>query len=159
MRIFEIDINRLVMLLIPTFLRKRVVFAFARAMVQPVYSLMSRFEANREANLYNMHHNGQICYLRAVLNDAFDMEQRRIRIDDSERYDWTFVYPEATDRPLWLETVLIASEAFTADEGTDFTVTVPDDLSRAIIPQMISLVNYYKLAGKRYSIVFKFFST
>lgn len=155
MRLFEIDINRLVVLLIPTFLRNKINFAFVRAMVQPVYSLMSRFEANRQANIYNIGHNGQVCYLRAVLNDAFDMELRRIRLEDSARYDWTFVYPEAADQPLWLETVLIASEAFTGDEGTDFTVICPGDLSRAIVPQMISLLNYYKLAGKRYSIIFE----
>lgn len=155
MRLFEIDINRLVVLLLPTFLRGKELFAFARAMVQPVYSLMGWFEVNRQANLYNLKHNGQVCYLRAVLNDAFDMQLRRIRLEDSERLDWVFVYPEAADRPLWLDTVVIASEAFTSDEGTDFTVIVPSDLSRAIIPQMISLVNYYKLAGKRYSIVFE----
>lgn len=155
MRLFEIDINRLVLLLMPTFLRQRINFAFARAMVQPVYSLMGWFEANRQANLYNLKHNGQVCYLRAMLNDAFDNELRRIRIEDSERWDWTFIYPEETDRPLWLETVLIASDAFTTDEGTDFMVIVPAQLGTVIRPQMISLLNYYKLAGKRYSILFE----
>jgi len=164
MRLFEIDINRLVVLLMPTFLRKRFNFALVRAMIQPVSTVMSLFEANRGANLYNMKHNGQVCYLRAVLNDAFDVEQRRIRIEDSERWDWTFIYQETEDKPLWLalrqaqEPVLIASDAFTTDEGTDFMVIVPgfDELSqRAIRPQMISLVNYYKLAGMRYSIIFE----
>jgi len=148
------DINRLVVLLIPTFLRKRFNFALVRAMVQPVSTVMSLFEANRQANLYNLNHNGQVCKLRAVLNDAFDVEQRRIRIEDSERWDWTFVYQESEDKPLWLDTLLIASDAFTSDAGTDFTVVVPASLGEAIRPQMISLVNYYKLAGKRYSIIF-----
>lgn len=154
MRLFEIDINRLVFLLIPTFMRSRFNYAFFRCLVQPVWTLMDWFEANRQANLYNLKHNGQVCYLRAMLNDAFDTELRRIRVEDSERWDWTFIYREEADKPLWLETVVIASDAFTSDMGTDFMVIVPAELGEGIRPQMISLVNYYKLAGKRYSIVF-----
>jgi hypothetical protein len=161
MRLFQIDINRLVVLLLPTFLRTRINFAFARAMIQPVDTMMDWFNATREANLYNLKHNGQTCYLRAVLNDIFDTELRRIRIGDSERFDWTYIYPEATDRPLWLSpidtgiTVLLASEAFTSDEGTDFSVIIPPGIPKAIRPQLISVINYYKLAGKRYSILFE----
>lgn len=154
MRLFQIDIDRLVSLLLPTFLRTRFNFVFVRAMVQPVYTILDKFRANREANLYKIGHNGQVCYLQAVLNDAFDTDLRRIRIGDTERMNWTFIYPEAADHPLWLETVAVASEAFTSDEGTDFAVVVPSDISQDLKPQMISLVNYYKLAGKRYSIIF-----
>ncbi len=155
MRLFQIDIDRLIALLLPTFLRTRINFALVRAMVQPVATLLDRLNANRTTNLYNLGHNGQVCYLRTLLNDAFDVSQRRIRIDDTVRYDWTWIYPEDTDRPLWLEVVPIASEQFTGDEGTDFTVIVPADIDRSITPQMISLINYYKLAGKRYSIQFE----
>ena len=154
MRIFQIDIDRLTALLLPTFLRSRFTFAWVRAMLQPVSSLLDRFNSNRSRNLYNLTHNGQVCYLRALLNDSFDVSQRRIKIDDTARYDWTWIYTEAADRPLWLGVVPVASEQYTGDEGTDFTVIVPAEISRDIVPQMISLVNYYKLAGKRYSIIF-----
>ncbi|HBL74255.1 MAG TPA: hypothetical protein DD458_03410 [Prolixibacteraceae bacterium] len=122
-------------------------------MVQPLSTILDKFRANREANLYKLGHNGQVCYLQAILNDAFDTSLRRIRIGDTERMNWTFIYPDASDHPLWLETVQVASEAFTSDEGTDFAVVVPSEISQDLKPQMISLVNYYKLAGKRYSII------
>lgn len=159
MRIFNPDIDRLAALLLPTFLRTRFNYALTRALLQPVSTLLDVFNANRSRNLYNLSHNGQVCYLRALLNDTFDVSLRRIIIDDTMRYDWSWIYPEATDRPMWLApiaigTVRIASEQYTNDEGTDFTIIVPSDISRDIIPQMISLVNYYKLAGKRYSIIF-----
>lgn len=155
MRLFQINIDRLVLLLLPTFLRTPMIFAVVRAMVQPVYTLLDLFNSNRTSNLYNLGHNGQVCYLRAMLNDVFDTDQRRIRISDTERYDWTFIYPEAADNPLWLDTVVIASEDFTGDDASDFSVIVPEGISQAIRPQMISLINYYKLVGKRYSIIFE----
>jgi hypothetical protein len=155
MRLFQIDIDRLASLLLPTFLRTRIIFAFVRAMIQPVSTLLDKFNSNRTNNLYDLGHNGQVCYLRALLNDSFDTDLRRIRIVDTERFDWTFIYPEATDRPLWLNIVEVASEDFTGDDATDFSVIVPAGISQTVKPQMISLINYYKLTGKRYSIIFE----
>lgn len=151
---FRIDIDRLVTLLLLPDLRVRFNFIFVRAMVQPVASLLDKFKLNRSNNLYDLEHNGQVCYLRSMLNDWFDPSERRITIEDTVRYNWTFIYPEAADQPLWLETVPVASEAYTSDEGVDFTVNVPAELGTGIKPRMISLINYYKLAGKRYAINF-----
>jgi len=155
MRLFLIDIDRLVSLLLPTFLRKQFTFALVRAMTQSVYTLLDLFSTNRSANLYSLGHNGQACYLRAMLNDAFDTALRRIRIEDTERYDWAFVFTESEDKPLWLDTVVIASEEFIGEDSTDFTVIVPAGIDQTVKPQMISQINYYKLVGKRYSIIFE----
>ena len=155
MTLFQIDIDRLATLLLPTFLRTRINFAFVRAMLQPVDTALDSFNSSRTNNLYNLNHNGQVCHLRGMMNDYFDVDLRRIRIEDTVRYGWLFVYPESADRPLWLETVSVASDAFTSDEGADFTVIVPADISRDMKPRMISLINYYKLAGKRYAIIFE----
>lgn len=154
MQLFRIDWDRFVLLLLPIRLRVTELFVMARAIIQPVMSVHSRFMLNRADNLYKMSHNGQVCHLRAMLNDTFDTQLRRITIEDTRRYDWTFVYKENADKPLLLETVVIASEQFTTGEGTDFTVFVPSSISFSVKPQMISLINFYKLAGKRYSIIF-----
>ena len=155
MRLFQIDIDRLVLLLLPTFLRTQITYLFVRAMVQPVSTLLGLFGINRSGNLYNLGHNGQVCYLRAMLNDAFDTDLRRIRIEDTERFDWTFIFTESEDRPVWLDTIVIASEEFIGEDSTDFTVIVPAGIDQSVKPQMISLINYYKLVGKRYSIIFQ----
>lgn len=154
MRLFLIDWDRLVLLLLPIRLRAIELFVIARAMVQPISTLYSRLMLNREGNKYKMSHNGQVCYLRKMLNDTFDTELRRITIEDTERYEWTLVYRELMDKPVLLDTVVISSEQFTSDEGTDFTVFVPATMNRNIRAQMISLINFYKLAGKRYSIIY-----
>ena len=153
MRLFQINWDRLVLLLLPIQLRVAVNFVLFRAMIQPVTTLHTIFLASRTDNLYKLQHNGQVCYLRAMLNDSFDISKRRIDIEDTGRNDWTFVYSESTNKPLLLETVIVASEHLTDDEGTDFTVIVPSEFNRQQ-SQIISLVNYYKLAGKRYSIVY-----
>ncbi len=155
MRLFQIDIDRLALLLLPTFARTPTVYVAARAMLQPIGALIDRFNKNRERNLYNIGHNGQTCHLRGLLNDVFDTAQRRITVEDTERYEFTYVYREAADRPVWLNTVEVASEGYTTGTGTDFTVTVPQAISQSVRPQMISLINYYKVTGIRYSIKFE----
>jgi hypothetical protein len=155
MRLFQIDMDRLALLLLPTFVRTVTVYVAVRAMLQPIATLLDKFNKNRESNLYNIGHNGQECKLRAMLNDVFDPVQRRITIEDTDRYEFTFVYREAADRPVWLNTVEVASEGYTSFIATDFTVTVPQGIPRSVRPQMISLINYYKLTGIRYSIKFE----
>ena len=146
--------DRLALLLLPTFIRTTTVYATARAILQPVATLLDGFNKNRENNLYNIGHNGQTCKLRAMLNDMFDTGQRRITVEDTDRYEFTYVYREAQDRPVWLNMVEVASEGYTTGVGTDFTVSVPQGIPQTVRPQMISLINYYKLAGMRYSIKF-----
>lgn len=154
MKLFQINFNNLTIQLLPTFMRQPVVMAFVRAAMQPVFTLVDRFNISRNNNIYNLQHNGQRCYLRSMLNDAFDPDQRRITIDDTIAYDWLYIYPESADQPLWLETRLIASLQYTGIEGTDFTVFCNGACSVGSRPQMVALLNYYKLAGKRYSIIF-----
>lgn len=153
---FRIDIDRLTVLLLPTFMRTAIVYALARAMVQPLSTLQGMFASHRASNLYNAGHNGQTCHLRGMLNDAFDPLLRRITIDDTERHEFMFVYHETDDKPLWAEkepaAVLLVSERYATGEGVDFAATVPGDISIAARPQMVSMLNYYKLAGKRYTI-------
>lgn len=67
----EINYKRLIVLLLPTFLRQATITAFLRAMTIPIEYLYNQFLANRNSNLYRLKMNGQVCYLRRVLNDAF----------------------------------------------------------------------------------------
>ena len=69
--IFRIDFDKWVLSMLPSLLRRKVMFALCRAAVAPIRSLYERFVAKREAHNYTLHHNGQVCYLRAALNDAF----------------------------------------------------------------------------------------
>lgn len=95
MRLFQIDYRRLVVLLLPTFLRRSRMYAFLTGMVFGVEELHRRFTRSRDANLLRCRRNGQVCYLRALLNDELDAVQRRIRLDDaSQPGEWVMIYDE-----------------------------------------------------------------
>lgn len=95
MKLFQIDYRRLVVLLLPTFLRRSRMYAFLTGMVFGVEELHRRFTRSRDANLLRCRRNGQVCYLRALLNDELDAVQRRIRLDDaSQPGEWVMIYDE-----------------------------------------------------------------
>lgn len=95
MKLFQIDYRRLVLLLLPTFLRRSRIYAFLSAMVFGIEELHRRFTRSRGANLLRCRRNGQVCYLRALLNDELDPVQRRITLDDaSQPGEWVMIYDE-----------------------------------------------------------------
>lgn len=68
---YEVNIKRFALLLLPTFWRKPLLATLAYAMVSPLGYLHTRFVLFRRDTVYRLTHNGQVCYLRAVLNDQF----------------------------------------------------------------------------------------
>ncbi|MDO4224796.1 MAG: hypothetical protein Q4C75_02770 [Bergeyella zoohelcum] len=158
---FNIDINRLVELLTPTFLRKEKHLAWLRALHFPLNELVYIFNQNRKDNLYNLAHNGQVCYLRKVLNDEFDRTERRIKIEDGNRYQRQYIYTDGEQKPYFLaishkpnaggKIMYLHDDANYSDTGVDFIVLVPQNLTYNEY-KMKALLDFYKLASKRYKI-------
>lgn len=95
MKLFQIDYRRLVLLLLPTFLRRFRIYAFLTAMTFGVEELHRQFTRSRDTNLLRLRRNGQVCYLRALLNDELDPVQRRITLEDaSQPGEWVMIYDE-----------------------------------------------------------------
>lgn len=156
MRLYQIDYKRLVVLLLPTFLRKPRIFAFLCALTFSVSELHSRFLRNRDANLLRLKRNGQTCYLRGMLNDELDSGERRITITDgSEEGDWVFAYDEAAPYPLLLdaEGVMVYAEALIIANTAFFYVDVPwSESEKDKNNRLRNFLNEYKLLSKRYII-------
>lgn len=152
-RIFQIDYDRLVLLCLPTFLRKNNIVSFLRSVIVAIKYLYVVFRNNQNANLYKLAHNGQVCYLRKVLNDTFDPGLRRIKIVEGLAFAQQYIYTSAEQQKKYLGTMYLRQSTDYADTGVDFRVVVPDgyDLS-SVIHQMKSMVDYYKLTSKRYKI-------
>ncbi|MEJ8606286.1 hypothetical protein JSO56_05035 [Riemerella anatipestifer] len=148
---YNLDINKLVTLLTPTFLRKERHLAWLRALHYPLRGLLDRFNFNRNENLYNLQHNGQVCYLRKVLNDRFDVSQRRIQIADGNRYKRQYIYTDGEQKPKYLGVMYLRDDADYADTGVDFIVLVPRGLTYNAY-EMQAVIDFYKLASKRYKI-------
>lgn len=155
---YKIDYKRLVQLLLPTFLRKKVLVTWLEVLTTPLTRLHTSFMNFRIDALYKLNHNGQVCYLQAVLNDAFDFTDRRIYISDATIIEWTrFLWLESEDKPILLETsevFILNSERFIGADSIDFVVNVPRiaKLSMDEYNRMHALLRYYKLASKRYTI-------
>ena len=96
---FNLDIPKLTSLLTPTFLRREKLSAWLRVLHYPLIKIADDFNINRNGNLYNLAHNGQVCYLRAALNDKFDISQRRIKIAEGNRYKRHYIYTDGEKKP------------------------------------------------------------
>jgi hypothetical protein len=151
---FNIDYNKLIQWLIPGFKRKPVMYAWMLALCTPVMIMYGVFLRKREAALYNLAHDSRVFSLRALLNDRFDKDARRITIADGFSFDRVYIYREDEAKPLYLGTVSLHNPGDYGDTGVDFLVNVPSALSLTAqdMIEMDALVKYYKLASKRFLI-------
>lgn len=162
----NIDFDRLVGLLTPTILRRAKMLAFLRILVAPLKRIHYDFLQKRNArngDLYRLNHNGQVCYLRKMLNDNFDPEKRRIRILDGNLFKAKYIYTEGEQKPVFLGTMYLNRNVDYADKGVDFIVKIPLEVWQLHKSETVQIgeerfyaieafVDYYKLAGKRYII-------
>lgn len=161
-KIYQIDFNNLAVSLLPTSLRQTQMIAWVKVLVSQIVSLNYKFNQKRNEDLYKLAHNGQVCYLRKALNDAFDPTQRRIIITDGNRYAPKYIYTVGEQKPNFLGTVYIRDTSVYGDTGADFLVLLPLDVWNAYkteirigeyrFYEIEALVNYYKIASKRYKI-------
>lgn len=148
---YNLNINKLTELLTPTFLRKEKFLAWLRALHFPLIKVLDDFNFSRNDNLYNLAHNGQVAYLRGALNDRFDKSQRRIKIADGNRYQRQYIYTRGEQNPKYLGKIYLYDRADYGDTGVDFIVLIPRGLIYNEY-EMKALVDFYKLASKRYKI-------
>lgn len=150
---YKIDWDRLILLLLPTFLRKPVLFGYVKALVSPIASLHYKWEQMRTANLLKLSYNGQRCYLRKALNDKFDPDLRRIFIDGTLDFDQDYIYTPAENLDVYLGTMFLETEFNYAGTTVDFLVFVPQLVLDLKINEIIAMLEFYKLAGKQYQII------
>ncbi len=147
-----INWNRLAVLLTPTFLRGSVSQAWSQLLVSAIADVHYQWRQVRSANIYNLAHNSQKCYLRGALNDRFDKELRRIKIEDGNAIKRRYIYTDAEQKPKFLGTMFLYDDSDYEDTGVDFIVVVPQGLNYSIY-EMKALIDFYRLASKRYKII------
>ena len=151
---YNLNIDKLLVLLTPTFLRKPKLIAWLRTLAMPLNKLLDDFKVHRERDFYNLAHNSQVCYLRKALNDEFDPQLRRIKIEDGRQNQRLYIYPRSANRPLYIGKVFLYQRGSYIDGGVDFVVVLPHGLEYDRY-KLEALVNFYKLAGKRWTIEIK----
>lgn len=161
MSVYDLKVKRLALLLLPTFYRRPLVAAFAQCLVQGVNRIYGDFMKWHRDEDYRLNHNGQVCYLRAVLNDSFDPIQRRILVEDewSGTIQGQCAFCREVDRPISVPLrsagvpFILNRRGFGGASGYDFWVTVPRQL-RGVLSEtrLDAVVNTYKLASRRWTI-------
>lgn len=155
---WRIDFARLAVLTLPTFLRKPVIARYSRVMATGVAKTHSQLVEYRDSISYELSMTGQVCRLRALLNDAFDAVQRRITVVDVEQApSATVVWLRADRRGLAIAMrdngggLAISCRGYEGIKQPDFEVIVP---ARVVVDdrRLSALVNSHKLAGKRYKL-------
>lgn len=148
---YKVDFKRIVVLFLPVAIRTTDIIALIQSLIAPLVDLYDQWVGYRAANLYRLAHNGQVCHLRKVLNDTFDSSDRRIQILDGNKFNREYIYTPPEKDPKYLGTLYLRPSSDYADTGVDFIVLVPNGL-QFNIDDMKAMVNYYRLAAKRYDI-------
>ena len=161
MRLYQTDLYAVAKLLLPTFLRQTKIVALLTAMIVPFAYIQALLVAFRTDSLYRLNRNGQVCYLRATLNDAFPDANGDIKIEDGVitgvwQYAWEEDYDPYRNYLLidGVNSVFWAKETI-AEGLSNFIVKVPASL-RSVNNEakLRGLINYYKLVSKSYSIIY-----
>lgn len=150
---YKVDWDRLVLQLLPTFLRKAALFGYAKALIAPIASLHYSWSIYRNGNLEKLKYNAQKCYLRGVLNDRYDAVLRRITISNTKNLEQDYIYTEAENSPVYLGTMWLEADFNYAGALVDYLVNVPEELMNTKINEIVATIEFYNLAGKEYQII------
>lgn len=160
-RIYDLNINILGLSLIPIAWRKPLLASWVQSSLQGIKHAYSAFSAWRREQNYRLYHNGQVCYLRSMLNDRFDASQRRIEVCDPDGGgSATIVYMRDTvdvlhcvidDREIG-NRIALSMRGYDGVKGVDFVVKVPKGICDEGV--LASAVNTYKLASKRWTLIY-----
>lgn len=159
----RIDYRKLVILLLPTFLRRPVLMAWLRAMVYPLQQLHDRHQAARMQRLYELHHTSQICFIKDALNNEFGITDYAagFEIEDiNAPGNWVWIYDENVERfddeqhMLFEEPTWIHDTSSILPPTSAFTVLVPKhiEIDETNDARIRSVVNKYRLASRTFEI-------
>ena len=159
----RIDYRKLVILLLPTFLRRPVLMAWLRAMVYPLQQLHDRHQSARTQRLYELRHTSQICFIKDALNNEFGITDYAIGFeikDINAPGNWVWIYDENVERfddeqhmlfeePTWIHdtsSILPPTSAFTVLVPAHITIDETNDA------RIRSIVNKYRLASRTFEL-------
>jgi hypothetical protein len=146
-----IDFFKLVVLCLPGKKRLPRFIQWLQALITPLATLY-------EVTLYKMQHDTRVIYLEKMLNEYFEVPgydpmnheiTKTIYIEDTQEPDTIYIFQPEEDEPLYLGTQYLT----TGGMGSSYQFIVNIPVAYPFVEgQLRALINYYKLAGKRYLI-------
>lgn len=156
-RIYDIDYTKLVGWLTPEDLRKSRLLRFVAILISPVVVLYQGFLRYRKAKLYELHITPAVAHLELLLNDYYDLTERRIYIDFPVDKSPLYIYQSAELKPLFIyqrsenKPVFLYTSGESGDNKNDFIIYVPLSIPFELA-EMISLVKKFKMPGTKFKI-------
>lgn len=148
---YNLNAQNLVLQLLPTFLRKSRLSSLLALAASEIVDVNNTLITHRNQSVAKVMHNSQVCKLRKIINDTFDYE-RRIEIIEGVLKKPKYVYTAAEQKHKWLGEIIIYTASETEGNRIDFTVLIPGELQN-YQTEIKALVDFYKLAGKKYKIL------
>ena len=163
-KILLADIEKIINWLIPGQIRQSVHRAFVQTMNYPLRMVYSNFSDFKDKVNYRLNHNSQVCSLQGALNDSFDLTLRRIYIQDhiDPNKVWLYTYHimsilDASELTILHdyngEQVILQPYNILSDQALAFEVIVPPSILVQYEQSIINLVNYYRLASKKFQVI------
>lgn len=152
MSLFDVNIRRLGLQLLPMCLRKPLIGALVYAVTQPAAAELNDLLRYRRDVNEEMRRNGQTCNLRRMLNDLFDPERRGITIVETAHSTGVTLSLRSDGKTLTTPQTL-NSRGYGGSTDLDFAVRLPARLWGKIDERKLnSAVRRYKLAGMRFGV-------
>lgn len=139
-------------------LRKPNMMNWLIGLIWPVYDTQNNFLSFRDDIKYRMNIGPFACDIQRMLNDRYDITERRIRVEQSVQYRPIPFFLADENKPQRLFTsaegnqMVLYTQSETTAYVVDFVVKVP-----VLVPfdndEMASLVTIYKLESKSFKIV------
>ncbi len=153
----SIDFNSSTDKLVPLSKKKNKILAFLYLILHPLKAVNILFDQYKATTNYKLIFNGQVIYLEHYLNDLYDNTLRRIYIEDTANIDYSYIYNQAELLPTLM--VYNAAENVPvyiynnseAVDNIDFIIKIPIGVTfnESVLRTQI---DYYKIAGKKYTI-------
>jgi hypothetical protein len=156
--IYNLSLPRLVTLMLPISLRKQKMVSWLFTLIAPYKELLSWFKIFRKDSSYKILHTPQVYSMENVLNDAFDVQLRRIYIADGLYKSAVYFYEPDEDKPIHFFEITPAVYFYEPEElqklDVDFVVVLPlaMPLSESDMIRLKSLIDFYRLPDKTYTI-------
>ncbi|MGJ1328466.1 hypothetical protein [Sphingobacterium multivorum] len=152
-KVYDVDLKKLVVMLLPSFMRTEKLIAFIWCLIVGIRTVHFKLLALWYDTDKEMEVTPQVFSLRKLLNDYFDSVNRSIRIEDTALSDRTYIFTEGENQPVYLDDEIFINTGYELNEAIGFVVIVPESLNNtAETARLKAMINKYKLAGTKYTI-------
>jgi hypothetical protein len=160
MSVFKVDYNKLVVLLLPTMLRKQTTYAFLKASIAPIKSIYYTFYARRTDTLFLLKYDTSKGNVERALRAKFGAGIYIKNAVSTKSLTLPFTLPAKLRSAKYRTTVVVAKLPlklpFTINKTTatsDFFIYVPNDIYNVHLDEIRDFAGYFTLPAFKFEII------